>query len=951
MHKCIVEGMEQARTPLEHVYTELCIVEGERKLKGHEMWQTEQKYNPLFSYGRAITYDNIFTPTSICESNEEQKEKTIRTVLTKGVAGIGKTVSVQKFILNWVKGIANQDIDLIILLPFQELNLVKENQYSLQKLLIYCYPALETIMEYITTLKLILILDGLDESKLELNFDCENLSDTAKASRVDELLVNLIKGKLLPNAHVWITSRPAASDQIPPEYTQRVTEILGFSNSQIEEYLKKRISDQEQANKIIAHIKQSRTLYDMCRIPLFCQIGATLLQQNADTIPKSLTEMYTNLLLIQTGITQQKYETSRERDSKKLLESNRAKILKLAKLAFQQMTKGNTKFYEEDLKVCNIDVTEPSLYSGIFNEMFMVEYGFYQRRVYSFVPLSFQEFLAAFYVFHCFVTKDIQDLQFFNPLYKEPSGDVRLETILKEAVNKALQSQTGHLDLFLRFLLGISLESNQRLLQGLLTQKHTSSESIDKTINHIKQEIQSRSLPLERSISLFLCLTEMNDQSFSSDIQKYLKSKKYSKDGISPGQCSALACILLVSEKEFDELNLNEYCTSEEGYRRLIPAVSNHRKALLVGCNLTMVSWGTLSSALNSTNCHLKELDLSYNDLYDSGLELLSVGLKSSHCKLQTLRLICCNLTTLSCETFCPILKSPNSSLKELDLSNNDLQDLGVEQLSDGLKSSHCILEILRLSGCMVTSKGISFLALTLSSNLKCLKELDLTYNHPEDLGVRQLFERLEDPQCSLETLRMKHGGEIRMKPGLRKYTCDLTLDPNTAHTRLILSEGNSKVNCVKSLQSYPDHPERFSFLKQVLCKESLTGRCYWEAECSQWVNVVVTYKGIGRKGNGANCEFGRNKKSWILFCSSNGYTACHDDKETNIATKTSSSFNRVGVYLDFMAGTLSFYSIASDTHTFTHLHTFISTFTEPLYTGFMLYTDACVHIISSHRS
>ncbi|XP_056109293.1 stonustoxin subunit beta-like, partial [Rhinichthys klamathensis goyatoka] len=165
----------------------------------------------------------------------------------------------------------------------------------------------------------------------------------------------------------------------------------------------------------------------------------------------------------------------------------------------------------------------------------------------------------------------------------------------------------------------------------------------------------------------------------------------------------------------------------------------------------------------------------------------------------------------------------------------------------------------------------------------------------------------------------------------------DLTLDPNTAHTRLALSEENRKVTCVSESQSYPDHPERFDYHPQVLCGESLTGRCYWEAECSgDYTDISVSYKGIRRKGVRSDCVFGLNEKSWSLIRSDHSLSVRHNNNSTAVSAG-SGSCKRVGVCVDESAGTLSFYSV-SDTHTLTRLHTFTHTFTEPLYAGFTLY-------------
>ncbi|XP_072543157.1 uncharacterized protein [Salminus brasiliensis] len=1083
-YKSLFEGIktEENKTLLNRIYTQLYIMEGESGWvnKEHEVLQMEKTPRRQMQ-DTSISLSDIFKPLRGPEggmedenngavnvdSHKKRNSKTniidLRTVLTKGIAGIGKTVSVQKFILDWAEGKANQDVELMFVLPFRELNLIKDDQYSLHQLLCVFHPELKDLdPEIYDVCKAVFIFDSLDESRIPLKFEeCEKVSDVTMTSSVSVLMTNLIKGDLLPSALIWITSRPAAANQIPSQFINRVTEIQGFTDPQKEEYFRKRISDQDQAQKIISHIKTARSLHIMCHIPVFCWISATVLQRiikhHHSEIPKTLTEMYSHFLITQTSMKKEKYEENHERDPQKLLESNRTQLLKLAELAFKQLMKGNVMFYEEDLRESGIDVTEASVYSGIFTEIFREECVLNQRKIYCFVHLSFQEFLAAVYVFHCYEIKNMEELQCFKPRSGTWSQGVSVDELLIGAVDKALESQNGHLDLFLRFLLGISLESNQRLLQGLLTDTQS---RLDKTNQFIKKIIKTNkhkqyNISAYTSINLFLCLSEMKDQSLTRDIEEYLKSG----NRLYPEQCSALAYMLLVSEEVLEELDLKKYNTSKEGYWRLVPAVSACRKALLAGCSLTKESCTIICSALQSVNSSLKELDLSNNDLrgsgvkllsaglksshckleilrlsvcnlgrkacehlgsalqsvtfplkvldlsnndlQDSGVELLSAGLKSSHCKLETLRLAGCHLTLNSCKILCSALQSVNStlkvldisnndlqdsgvelfsaglksshckleilrlalcnlrgkccenlgsalqsvnsSLKELDLSNNDLQDSGVELLSAGLKSSHCKLETLRLSGCMITQEICSSLASALELNPSHLRELDLTYNYIEKSRLKHFFDLLEDPHYKLEKLQVEHQEMMGRNPGLKKYSCNLTLDPNTANTRLILSEGNRKVKRLRNPQLNekpvdPDHPDRFEYCRQVLSAESLTGRCYWEAEWKgKEVVIAVSYKGIGRKRPSDDCLFGYNNQSWALFCSSDRFYVRHNNMLT-ITPAPPSPSKRVGVYLDYAAGTLSFYSVSPVSQTQTHLHTSLSTFTEPLYAGFRVY-------------
>ncbi|KAJ7998126.1 hypothetical protein DPEC_G00219350, partial [Dallia pectoralis] len=307
-----------------------------------------------------------------------------------------------------------------------------------------------------------------------------------------------------------------------------------------------------------------------------------------------------------------------------------------------------------------------------------------------------------------------------------------------------------------------------------------------------------------------------------------------------------------------------------------------------------------------------------------------------------------CGITEEGCASLVSALKSNPSHLKELDLSNNDLKDTGVKQLSALVKDPQCKLETLRLSGCLVTEEGCASLVSALKSNPSHLKELDLSYNHPGDSGVRLLSAGLEDPHWRLEKLNLNHCGEKWLISGLKKYVCDVTLDLNTVNRKLSLSEKNRKVTRRSKELLYPDHPERFDSCPQVLCREGLSGRCYWEVEGSGgWADIGVTYKGIKRRGDGVDCGLGYNDKSWCLNCYDGCYSVWHNKNITPISVTPSDS-HRVGVYLDWPAGTLSFYRVSSDT--LTHLYTFNTTFTELLYPGFYVGYDSSVSLCQMER-
>ncbi|XP_065138256.1 protein NLRC3-like isoform X2 [Paramisgurnus dabryanus] len=740
---CEVTSRQGNPTLLNEIYTELYITESESGeiSNEHEVRQIEIQSRRTTTEETPIKCNDIFKPLP-------EQDKHIRSVMTKGVAGIGKTVSVQKFILDWAEEKENQDVHLIFPLPFREINLLKDKTLSLLDLLHLFFPETKEMEIFSDEYKVLFIFDGLDECRLSLDFKSEvKLCDVSESTSVDVMLTNLIKGNLFPSSLIWITSRPAAADLIPSECVDRVTEVRGFSDPQKEEYFRKRISDESLSDQIISHLKSSRSLYIMCHIPVFCWISVTVLERilseaERREIPKTLTQMYTHFLIIQTNIKHQKDYEKKVKDEEM--------IFKLGKLAYEQLVKGNVIFYDEDLRECGIDVAEASVYSGLCTQIFREEFCLYHGKVYSFVHLSIQEHLAALYVHLNFINNHTQ--QFADKILQ-----FNLFHVHQNAVHEALQSKNGHLDLFLRFLLGLSVESNQNLIRGLMLQTDLSSHSNEETIKYIKQKI-SEYLSPEKYINLFHCLIELGDHSLVEEIQHHLKSGTLKDTKLSPSQWSAVVFVLLTSEQKLEWFRLAHFIqgTQAEKHKviqKLLPVICESRSVWMIGHNLMKEDCVDLTSALRSNPSQLRELDLSSNNLGDSGVKMISDVLKNPQCKLEILGLCHFNITAEGCAALTSALRSNPSHIKYLKLSKNNLGDSGVKLISDVLKNPQCKLEKLWLECCNITDEGCFALASALRSNPSHLIHLYLCNNKLGHPGVMLLCNLRDDPHYKLENL------------------------------------------------------------------------------------------------------------------------------------------------------------------------------------------------------
>ncbi|XP_050950097.1 NACHT, LRR and PYD domains-containing protein 3 isoform X2 [Labeo rohita] len=898
----ILEGSAQQSVSLNKIYTQLFIIDDSNPGdKEHEIWQIETTNDLNTSGQTVITYNEILNPPL-------DEIRTMKVVLTKGIAGIGKTVTVQKFVHDWASGKANQDLELVFLLPFRELNLLEEDNQSLFDLLCAFYPEFNEarpISERICDRKVLFILDGLDEYKNKLSFQTSILSDVTKKATLNILLANLLRGKLLPSAHVWITSRPVAAEQLPSEIFRQgyVTQIRGFIDEQKEEYFTRQFEDPDLTQKVTCHLKSHKSLWILCHIPLFCWISSVVLKtiiksQNRDSdMPSDQTEMYIHYLLIQTGLSHNKYQ-KRNVSPEDALIQHKELIKKLAALAYWKLKEQNAIFSNEDLRKYYITPDEALRYPGIIICVSECKFGYNRTKLFSFVHLSVQEFFAALFAFHEFLSGN-QDSLGLTKAKREQNSN--LSDFLKNVIDVAVESTNEHLDLFISFLFGISCDSSRRILEGLLPRlQDSSSEDHKKVTKHIKL-LRRKDLSPERCFSLVRCIVELKDRSL---LQMPDLEHSQTKKPLTLFQCTLLAFRFVMSDTDHDEFVLRKFNITLEGFQRFSPAITCFRKAMLKGSGFTKKHCDILVPFLTSPNSRLIHLDLSHNSLGLSALKKLSRAFCDRKCQIQMLNLSHNDLHSQDMDLIKDVLSNVN--LKILDLSDNNLEDEGVKILSAGLRSAKCHLEVLKLSGCQI-KEGV----LKLLSSLKgSLRELDLQYN---DLGSIT-EKKVHQLTVKLPSLRIYTGGVCSHQPGLYKYAVTLTFDPRTANEYLHLNENNTVAVCKMEKQHRPANGERFDKCNQVLCCEPLTGRCFFMADViGTGVHIGVACKGIKRKGANDSVRLGRNKMSWCLCCSKN-LSVAHDTKTESLTKPLQTeSTRKIGVFLDREAGSVFFYRMSPE--------------------------------------
>ncbi|XP_072528748.1 NACHT, LRR and PYD domains-containing protein 14-like isoform X2 [Salminus brasiliensis] len=1036
-----------------------------------------------------IEYDDLFKPCPV--TNED-----VRTVLMKGIPGVGKTTALKRFMLDWAEGRTHQDITFVLPLSLTELSSLRTKKCSFMELLGLIFPELMDT-DILKHARVLFVLDDLKSCRVKLNFwHTKSCGDPARRLTLSALLVNLMRGNFFPKAQIWIASSSEGSDFIPSKYVQRVVEIQGLDDVQWEEYVRRAVRDSNVAATAIVHVKSSNNLYFMRSQPGFCQIAATVVEEvitkmSNTELPLTLTEMYTHFLLIQ--MRRKALNGNAEANHMK---TDAEEILKLGKLAWHTLENDYLTVFKEDLR--NNDMA-PSFAAELSQKWpaFLKEEELTQEKAYHFTHQSTQAYLSALYVAVNYEPSQGNVLHYTlaeRAKHLLKSSDAPRD-MHKRAVDKALQSKKGTFDSFLIFLLGISAGPSFRDLSCFLSDsfKRGSSETI---VPYILKLIKNSS-SLNISISLVRCLDELNVSYTVGESKSQTDCQRKVQQDFTPSEWSALAKNLLNSEDQQRMFDLREFRNPEMAFVRLLPAIKNSRVLKL--CECTDLCWMLLASALRSPSNSIREIDIEHHFIYKKAIDLLSEGLKSPNCKVEILRELdlsnahsvpdkaqedlgkllvdpgahleklvlrthgrlevsfskilatalhsstcnlkeldlnhaysncddesaisllsaglgdqCCQIRVLrladcsvrqtgftalvsafssnpshlkeldlsystpGLEAFrqlCSLLEDSHfkletlilnkldwwdfrtpmlavsiadlvseaykalasalcsSNLRVLDLSINRLRDCSVELLSVGLGHPACKLEVLRMSQCKITEVGAATLANALCLNPSHLQELDLSYNPVEGTGFDQLNSLVKDPAFKMEKVIVEGFGERRSIEELRLYDCSLTLDQNTASLNVQVSSGDKEAwYCREQKQPLRENSERFK-VSQVMCREGLAGRHFCQVEWfGRFATIGMAYSDMSRKGCLSACTPGYNKKSWAISVSTPYplMQALHDGVKTRIPDR---SPWRVGLYLDWSAGILSFYDITQDEAEL--IHTFYAKFTRPLYLVF----------------
>ncbi|XP_039618059.1 NACHT, LRR and PYD domains-containing protein 3-like [Polypterus senegalus] len=654
-------------------YTELMVFKQFKRTyseRHHELEKMGRTHAELIEEQTKEKCERIWTE-QLFRSPGSEKDPHI--VVVSGVAGIGKTIMVQKITFDWARGTQYQRFAFVFLFKFRELNLLDtetEPQMPLTRLIVRHYkylndPRLREILKKPESL--LFIFDGLDEYKHKLDFTPRKLPSNPEEDYfpVHTLVTSLVRGTLLKGCTVLITTRPTALETLDMERVDRFAEILGFFPEQRLMYFKKFFGDADLGTEAFQYVEENEILYTMCFNPSYCWIICSVLKSHFMTpeeergaAPRTVTELF--VMFLHNILTNHKREAEDQQEI----------LVRLGKMAYYGVMNRTLVFYDKmEMSTFGLQpiLSSPFL-SGFLKEILQRE-STLEHTTYTFYHLTLQEFMAA-----C-------------SFYLDPSGGI------EELLEKLDSCVDGRFEILTRFLAGLARYSVFKTLGGVM------GEFERKTAKRILEWVKKKAekalwgADKRKALQVYQWLYETQNKKLIRDaIGKDLKMR-FSKMALSPLDCAVLGSVISCCG-EFEELNLSETTLTSECIRRLAPGIICCRRVNLPRCGLNFTCCSALSYTLSSPHSRLTELDLNTNNMENSGVNQLCEGLRSENCKLEKLSLSSCCLTSRCCSALSSALSAPHSRLTELNLSgNNNMKDSGVDQLCDGLRSENCKLE------------------------------------------------------------------------------------------------------------------------------------------------------------------------------------------------------------------------------------------------------------------
>ncbi|XP_039616343.1 NACHT, LRR and PYD domains-containing protein 3-like isoform X2 [Polypterus senegalus] len=657
-------------------YTELMVIKQYKRTyseRHHELVKMGKTHAKLIEERTKEKCERIWTEQLFRRSPGIETAPHI--IVVSGVAGIGKTTMVQKIMFDWARGTQYQRFAFVFLFKFRELNLLDtetEPQMPLTRLIVRQYKYLDDskLREILKKPEsLLFIFDGLDEYKHRLDFTQRKhpLNPEKDYLPLHILVSSLVRRTLLKGCTVLITTRPTALENLDLERVDRFAEILGFFPEQRLMYFKKFFGDADQGSEAFQYVEENAILYTMCFNPSYCWIICSVLkshfmtpEEERGSAPRTVTELF--VMFLHNILTNHKREANDQREI----------LVKLGKMAYYGVVNRTLVFYDKfEMSTYGLQsvLCAPFL-SGFLKEILQRE-STLEHTTYTFYHLTLQEFMAA--------------LSF----YLNPSGGI------EDLLEKLESCEDGHFEILTRFLAGLARPSVFKTLGGVMGEFER--KTAKQILEWVKQKVELALWVEDKSNVLRVCqwLYETQNKKLIRDaIGKDLKMM-FSDLTLSPLDCAVLGSVISCCG-ELEELNLSDTNLTPECIRRLAPGLICCRCVRMTSCDLTSDCCSALYSALSAPRSRLTELDLSNNDLEDSGVIELCKGMRSENCKLEKLRLSDCHLTSRCCSVLTSALCSPHSRLTELNLSDNNLEDSGVDQLCEGLKSENCKLETLR---------------------------------------------------------------------------------------------------------------------------------------------------------------------------------------------------------------------------------------------------------------